>query len=132
VRLVDDSVLPWLLVTTTNLARNRSRRLIRYQQLLKRLPRDAPPDPAAVATDSIEQDEQRRRLHRALRRVSDVDAALITLTALDGLTTAEAAAAVGINPGAARMRLTRARGRLRTFLAEPDALTPRLTQEPIV
>ena len=39
VRLVDGSVLPWLLVTTTNQARNVARSLRRYRALLASLPR---------------------------------------------------------------------------------------------
>ena len=39
VHLVNDSVLPWLLVTTTNLARNLTRGLRRYRALLATLPR---------------------------------------------------------------------------------------------
>jgi DNA-directed RNA polymerase specialized sigma24 family protein len=39
VRVVDGTVLPWLLVTTTNLARNRARGLRRYRALIDALPR---------------------------------------------------------------------------------------------
>ncbi|HQU00577.1 MAG TPA: sigma factor, partial [Acidimicrobiales bacterium] len=39
VRVVDGSVLPWLLVTTTNLARNLTRGLRRYRALIDSLPR---------------------------------------------------------------------------------------------
>lgn len=39
VRTVNDSVLPWLLVTATNLSLNHGRGLRRYRSLLDRLPR---------------------------------------------------------------------------------------------
>ncbi len=39
VRVVDGSVLPWLLVTTTNLALNQRRWLRRHRAFLDRLPR---------------------------------------------------------------------------------------------
>ena len=116
VRLVDGSVLPWLLVTATQLSRNRIRGAVRYQRLLARLPREEAVDAARSATESLERQELRREIGAALRRMSATDAALVTLTVLDGLTTAEAGAAVGVSPGAARMRLSRARGRLRTLL----------------
>lgn len=131
VRLVDGSVLPWLLVTATHLSRNRVRGAIRYQRLLASLPREEAADAAVSALESLERIELRKRIHAALRRMSPTDAALMTLTVVDGLTTAEAGAAVGLAPGAARMRLSRARGRLRTLLASSDpAPTRRLVKGP--
>jgi RNA polymerase sigma factor (sigma-70 family) len=118
VRLVDGSVLPWLLVTATQLSRNRTRGMIRYQRLLSRLPREDPVDAVESATESLERLELRKQISAALRRMSATDAALMTLTVVDGLSTAEAAAAVGLAPGAARMRLSRARGRLRALLED--------------
>ena len=38
VRVVNGSVLPWLLVTASNLARNSARARRRYQEFLARLP----------------------------------------------------------------------------------------------
>ncbi|RIX28483.1 sigma-70 family RNA polymerase sigma factor [Amnibacterium setariae] len=124
VHLVDGSVLPWLLATATLLSRNRVRGAIRYQRVLAQLPREEAEDAAETATDALERRELRREIGAALRRMSATDAALVTLTVIDGLTTAEAGAAVGLNPGAARMRLVRARTRLRVLL-EHDAPVPR-------
>jgi RNA polymerase sigma-70 factor (ECF subfamily) len=122
VRLVDGSVLPWLLATATQLSRNRLRGQVRYQRLLARLPREESEDAAVSALESLERVELRKRIHAALRKMSATDAALMTLTVVDGLTTAEAGAAVGLAPGAARMRLSRARGRLQALLtvSEPN------------
>ena len=39
VRIVDGSIVPWLLVTTTNMARNNGRAARRYRRLLDSLPR---------------------------------------------------------------------------------------------
>src|SRR6476661_9649347 len=39
VRIVDGSIVPWLLVTTTNMARNSGRAALRYRRLLDSLPR---------------------------------------------------------------------------------------------
>jgi DNA-directed RNA polymerase specialized sigma24 family protein len=47
VRVVDGSAVPWLLVTVTNLARNRARGLRRHQSLLASLPRTELTQPAA-------------------------------------------------------------------------------------
>lgn len=49
-RQVQDSVLPWLLVTTANVARNSRRTTRRYRDFLARLPRESSaPDAADVA-----------------------------------------------------------------------------------
>ena len=58
-------------------------------------------------------------IRAALRRLPAGDRELLTLTAWDGLTAAQAAAVVGIEPAAARKRLQRARERLRELLGEP-------------
>lgn len=128
VRLVDKSVLPWLLATATFLSRNRARGRIRHARALGRLPHDTTIDAAETAEDHLAQLELRRDLAAALRRLSDTDAALITLTTLEGLTSAQAATVLGLSPGAARMRLSRARSRLRELLTDsscaPTSLAP--------
>jgi RNA polymerase sigma factor (sigma-70 family) len=59
-------------------------------------------------------------LSRALARLRPRDRELVQLVDVDGLTAPDAAAALGIRAPAARMRLTRARRRLRATLeAEP-------------
>jgi RNA polymerase sigma-70 factor (ECF subfamily) len=118
VPVVDGSVLPWLLVTVTNLARNSGRGLRRYRAAIDRLPRSRDlADPAETAEERI----ARQDLLAAVRSLGERDAALVLLTALEGLTPTEAAAALGLSPGAARVRLHRARKRLRAHL-DPDSL----------
>lgn len=110
VRVVDGSVLPWLLVTAGNLARNSLRALRRYRATLDALPRSAmSEDPAELAATRIE-DAQAGEL---LRLLQPVDAALVALTVLEGYTVAAAAEAVGLTAGAGRVRLHRAKARLR-------------------
>jgi RNA polymerase sigma factor (sigma-70 family) len=119
VPVVDGSVLPWLLVTATNLARNSGRGLRRYQAAIDRLPRSADlADPAETAEERI----AREQLLAAVRSLGEQDAALVLLTALEGFTPTEAAAAVGLSPGTARVRLHRARKRLQARLGTPAAL----------
>jgi RNA polymerase sigma-70 factor (ECF subfamily) len=109
VPVVDGSVLPWLLVTTTNLARNSGRGVRRYQAAIDRLPRSQDlADPAETAEERI----AREQLLDAVRALGEPDAALVLLTALEGFTPSEAGAAVGLSAGAARTRLHRARRRL--------------------
>jgi RNA polymerase sigma factor (sigma-70 family) len=122
VRIVNGSILPWLLVTTTNLARNTERSIRRYRQLLQRLPRqDDVPDAADVALgDVLDNDEQ---LGAALRSLRHLDRQLIVLVVLEGFPIAEAATVLGLSPTAAKTRLHRARTRLRQDLTgHPEAL----------
>jgi RNA polymerase sigma-70 factor (ECF subfamily) len=58
-----------------------------------------------------------RRLYAAMDRLSEGERAVLELVALDDLNVAEAAAAVGIRPVTARVRLHRARRKLRVELA---------------
>lgn len=111
VRFVDDSLLPWLLVTAQNVTRNAARSRRRYRALLGRLP--APrhaADPAEIIAD---RDPERSRIVREVLAASSAgDRALVLLTTLEGLTVREAATAVGLSESAAKMRLSRLRVRL--------------------
>src|SRR5271170_1370946 len=64
-----------------------------------------------------------RALHEELRALPDGERAVLELVAVDGLPVAEAAAALGIRPVTARVRLYRARRALRstTFQLAVDA-----------
>ena len=111
VRPADGSVLPWLLVTAVNLSRNLHRSTSRYRQFLRVAPRSTP-----VAGPDAERIETRSRLASSLRELSPIDAALLVLTVLEGVPIAEAAHALGVKPSTARVRLHRARARLRVDL----------------
>jgi RNA polymerase sigma factor (sigma-70 family) len=119
VRLVNDSVLPWLLVTTTNSARNVRRSVARYRRLLARLPRTPDTSDAETAYFAAHPSEQiDRRLTATLRSLPAADLRLVSLVALEGFTIAEAASILGLSSPAAKTRLYRARVRLRTNLGE--------------
>lgn len=98
-----------------NAARSSTRAGRLGQRLADALPTDAVPDPAAVHEWSAEAGVVRA----ALRHLSDDDRELLTLVAWEGLTPARAAGVLGLTPGAARVRLHRARTRLRAALSDP-------------
>ncbi len=103
VTLVGGSTLPWLLVTVVNLSRNHVRSLTRYRAAIDSIPRSADAaDPADIVANRLDG-------AAALKTLGRIDAALLVLTAVEGLSTAEAASALGLRPGAARMRLSRLR-----------------------
>jgi RNA polymerase sigma-70 factor (ECF subfamily) len=118
VRLVGGSVLPWLLVTATNVALNLARGTRWYRRLLAKLPRDTTaPDPAIeVAEEGVLGMDL--GLRRSLLGLSEKDRHLVALVVIEGYPVADAAAFIGMSVTAAKSRLHRARARLRTSIAE--------------
>jgi RNA polymerase sigma factor (sigma-70 family) len=113
VRVVEGSVLPWLLATATNLGLNARRARRRYQRLLDTLPRGGEqlPDTALVALDAHGLGVD-ARLRSGLRSLKPADAQLFALVALEGYSVIDAAACLGVSEPAARARLHRARQKL--------------------
>lgn len=112
VRFVDGSLLPWLIVTARNVSRNAARATRRYRRFLDSLPAaDHAPDHAELIAD--DDDVRLRRLRTAISGCRPADAALLTLTAVEGFSVRESAEVVGISESAAKMRLSRLRARLR-------------------
>lgn len=115
VRFVDDSALPWLLVTATNVSSTLRRSARRHRSLLDHLPPEPPsPDHADLLDDGD--------AHFALRSLSTADQRVITLCILHGLPEKDAAAVLGVPPGTVKSRLSRAKARLAAQLPHPTAL----------
>lgn len=127
VRLVDGSIIGWLLVTTNYAVRNHTRGLRRYRTALGKLPAPAPQDDHAPAVDdTLDGAERDRQVREAFDRLSKRDQDVITLCILEELTAAQAAEALGVPEGTVKSRLSRARKRL-TELASPLAAEPTTT-----
>lgn len=124
VRLVDDSVLPWLLVTATNVTNNTNRSARRYRALLARLP------PAEHVTDPIAHIDG-TEASTALAGLSLADRRVVVLCILEGFSEREAAVALGVPPGTVKSRLSRAKQRLRNQLQKPHTNEPH-TNEPLI
>lgn len=116
VRVVDGSIVAWLLVTTNFVSRNLQRSVNRYANALAKLP------PSPDALDHA--DEIGERLDRASRegvvrdafaRLNRADQDIITLCVLEEFSGQEAAAALGIPVGTVKSRLSRAKQRLGTL-----------------
>jgi RNA polymerase sigma factor (sigma-70 family) len=83
-------------------------------------------DDAARWDARIDAASRARDLHRAMDRLPEGERAVLELVALDELSLAETAAAAGVRPVTARVRLHRARRRLRAELeAAADQPNPR-------
>ena len=121
VRFVDGSLLPWLIVTAQNLARNANRARNRYRAFLAKLP---PPLPTLDPADEVVDRHSHAavQIRELMSATSPTDRALLALTALEQFTVREAAAAVGVSESAAKMRLSRLRSRLRTALLEQPVI----------
>lgn len=70
----------------------------------------------------FDRDEPAERIRTALAELGEADRELICLVAWEDLTPGQAARVLGINPAAARTRLSRARRRLRGLLDEQSTV----------
>jgi RNA polymerase sigma factor (sigma-70 family) len=81
-------------------------------------------DDIARLEDRIDAESAARELYLALSRLPAAERAVLELVAVDGLPVTEAAAALRIRPGTARVRLHRARHVLKQALGQPTPATP--------
>lgn len=116
VRIVDGTVLPWLLVTALNVARNSARSRRRYERLLASIPVTR----EAQELDRIEALHSERATMATLRALPKADAEILVLVVLEGLTLSESAQVLGVTVDAAKQRLSRARRRARERVGHPE------------
>ena len=115
-----DHALPWLIAVARNLLRNRHRAGRRDEALLQRLRGEPPPVQAAseAALDEVQ------TVRRALAGLSGADRELLHLAAVEELSSMQIAMVLGCRAVTARVRLHRARARLRAALgrsgSDPD------------
>lgn len=114
-----EDLTPWLLATARRVAANHHRSIRRRTALVERSGRLDPPRPTAGPADADPADPRAARLWTALARLGDQDRELLLLRAWDELPVGEIALLLGCTPNAASIRLTRARSRLATELAQP-------------
>jgi RNA polymerase sigma factor (sigma-70 family) len=109
-----DEPLPWLYATARNL-------LLAERRAARRSTAFDGPEASVPAPELRGLDPQ---LDRALRSLGPSDREALLLVAWEELTPTEAAHALGLNPTAFRVRLLRARRRLRAALEEERRPTP--------
>ena len=107
--------LPWILGIAANLCAVERRRLAREQEAIRRLGgRPSVTDDDFERLESaIDAEEVAPALRQALRELPPSERSVAELVLLDDLTPQEAAESLGIRSAAARMRLARARRKLR-------------------
>lgn len=134
VRIVDGSLLPWLLSVTTYLTLNSDRAARRYRRLLAKLPIAPSADPVPDVDDRLDLQERADMLTQALRRLSAVERTVVDLCLVEELSMATVAGVLDVPIGTVKSRLNGARRKLRTYLGESDITVRRageLTSEGI-
>ncbi|WP_203858438.1 RNA polymerase sigma factor [Plantactinospora mayteni] len=118
-RLVDGSVLPWLLVVATNAARAEHRSWRRWHALLRRVPPEpeATSDPADEVADRLYDEQRMRDLLALVRRLPRAEREAVALCVWSGVPYSQAATILGVTEGAVRSRVSRARSRLARMVA---------------
>jgi RNA polymerase sigma-70 factor, ECF subfamily len=110
-----EAPLPWILQIT----RNEARRLLeRRAQRLALAPIEPASSEPEVEDDALKGTTTRITIEQALARLRDADRRLLRLRYSDDLTQAEVARRLGVPVGTVKVRLHRARGRLRALLEE--------------
>ncbi len=119
VRIVDGSVLPWLLTTTTYVCMNLDRSKRRHRIAVSRIgPPTHEPDHAEAVHGKIEQIERSMRLTDAMSRLPKRDQIVLELCIVDELPQAHVAALLELPIGTVKSRLSRARAKLRVDLMD--------------
>jgi RNA polymerase sigma-70 factor (ECF subfamily) len=127
VRVVDGSVLPWLLVTTNNVVRNVARAARRHRVAMDRIASLAPVRAEAEdAFAEVDEGAGRSDVRRALAALRPADREVLLLCVVGELPMEAAAAALGVPVGTVKSRLSRAKRRLAERLGrsahDPDPL----------
>lgn len=114
-------VIAWVYGVARNVIANHQRRRTRELRAVSRIRGRALLDADSLARmeERIDAERELRRVYRALGELSPRDRRLFELVAVDGLSVTEAATALGVKPGTARVRLHRCRARLNRHLSTP-------------
>lgn len=110
----DAALGAWLYRVTVNLCLDRARAARPWQEL----PELRSQDPSAEA--AVLREEQKRRLMAALATLPPRERAVVVLRELEGLSTAEVAAALGSTEGTVRSQVSKALDHLRKVLTEGE------------
>lgn len=117
VRFVDSSLLPWLLVVTTNVTLNVQRAARRHRRLLAAIPvAEHAADPGHEVEERIDGHLLTGRLRAALLKLSSAERRVVELCLIEEFPLADAATALDVPLGSVKSRLSRARRKLQKAL----------------
>ena len=132
VRIVDGSLLPWLLAVTTRATSNLARSQRRYARMIAQLPPSLDQeDPTAGVDERLDSRQRREAVTAAIAALAPGDRAVVELCLIEEFPMADAAAALDLPLGTVKSRLHRARLQLRTKLEDADIfIQPRAPRNP--
>jgi RNA polymerase sigma-70 factor (ECF subfamily) len=118
-----DDALPWLFGIARRALAHQRRSVVRRQRLSRRLesPPTLCPDEAETVAAALDATQLAPELSAALSELRRKDQELLHLVHSDGLSPSQAGRVLGMNPNTARLRLSRARARLRGLLTDKPA-----------
>lgn len=126
--LVDGSARAWLLGIAKNVTRAGARAHRRHAQALQRysatMTERVPPDHATVVDDQVSAASAARAIWVQIALLPRPDREVAELCLLEGLTTAQAAAALDVREGTVKSRLHRGRSRLQAIARTGEAPNP--------
>jgi RNA polymerase sigma factor (sigma-70 family) len=116
-------VVAWLFGVGRNAIAAEARRRARELHAARRIEGRRLLDAASFTRieERIDAERSSRRMYRAIAELPEADRALLEMVALDGLSVADAARALGVKPGTARVRLHRSRARVTARLHDAEA-----------
>lgn len=108
----------WLYRVTVNLCFDRTRARATKERRPSELPETL--SEAAIAESGMIREQEKQRLMAALAQLPVKERAAVVLREIEGLTTAEVAAALGSTEGTVRSQIFRAMAKLREILGRED------------
>ncbi|WP_349865482.1 RNA polymerase sigma factor [Leifsonia sp. WHRI 6310E] len=123
VRIVDGSMLPWLLSITSYVLLNHTRSSRRWRRLIASLPEpEEHADHADIVLDRLDQSAQLRAVYEAISALASQERTIIDLCVIEELPVATVAAVLDIPVGTVKSKLHRARAKIRRRI--PSHLMP--------
>lgn len=124
VRVVDESIIAWLLVTANFTIRNHTRQQRRYRQFLSQLPEpERGEDLAQNVVDQQHVEDQGRLIRVAFKMLNAQSRDVLTLCVIEQLSVQQAASLLSVPEGTIKSRLSRAKNKLGLFYSDSLAAT---------
>lgn len=121
VRIVDGSLLPWLLVTANHVAQNADRAARRHRIAMAKVPaQEDQADHSHRVLDDLDTDSDAARVRAAFARLRPRERDVLTLCVVHDYSLAQAAEALGVPVGTVKSRLSRAKARLASLTGPQD------------
>jgi RNA polymerase sigma-70 factor, ECF subfamily len=114
----ESSIATWVYRIATNIALDRLRGRSSPERSEEPLADDGLADPAAPPDEAAGRDEMRQCIRKFVDRLPPDDRSVLVLSEFEGLADRDIAEVLGVTVGAAKIRLHRARARLRKALTE--------------